>query len=143
MPAIILRLLPYIAGVGLILAAIWYLDHRGYQRAQKDAEFERMATAIMIGKYVGKLEAEIRETISGIDRNLAARIDNIDLVQRTIIQPTIEREIRNDPRFSDNSLGITDVMRRAINRAIEQSACPTRINGGDCVALPAPAQAGK
>ena len=138
MSTILLLFLPYIAGVGLILGAIWYLDHKGYQRAQKDAEFERMVTAIMIDRFVGDLEKDLRETISGIDRNLAAKIDNIDLVQRTIIQPTIEKEIRNDPRFSDNSLGITDIMRDAINRARSESACPASLTGGDCVTLPGP-----
>ncbi|MEW4468990.1 hypothetical protein AB1K62_14280 [Parasphingorhabdus sp. JC815] len=141
MPALLLRFLPYISAVGLVLGAIWYMDHKGYQRAQKDAKFERMVTAIMIERYVSGLETDLRETISDLDRSLAAEIDDIEMVQRTIIQPTIEKEIRNDPRFSDNSLGITDIMRGAINRARSESACPSRINGGDCVALPAPAAA--
>ncbi len=138
MPAILFRILPYFAGVSLILGAIWYLDHKGYQRAQKDAKFERMATAMLIDRYVSGLEERLRDTIASIDRNLAAKIDDIELVQRTIIQPTIEKEIRNDPRFSDNSLGLTDGMRDAINRARSQSAGPASLTGGDCVTLPAP-----
>lgn len=134
----LLPFLPYVAVVGFVLGGIWYIDHKGYQRAQKDAEFERMVTAILIDKYVSDLETNLRDTISGIDRNLADRIANIDLINRTIIQPTIEKEIRNDPRFSDPNLGITSVMRDALNRAIKQSTCPAAANGGDCVSLPAP-----
>src|SRR5690606_34270669 len=104
----------------------------------KDAKFERMATAMLIDRYVSGLEERLRDTIASIDRNLAAKIDDMELVQRTIIQPTIEKEIRNDPRFSDNSLGLADGMRDAINRARSQSACPASLTGGDCVALPAP-----
>lgn len=142
MPALLLRFLPHIALAAALLGAIWYLDHQGYQRAQEDAKFERMVTAIMIDNFVDQLGEDLRAEISTIDRNLAGRISDIDLSER-IILPDIEKEVRNENRLRDPKLGITDVMRNAINRARGESACAAGTSGGDCVDMPAARAAGE
>jgi len=110
MPAIILRFLPHIAIALAIIGAIFFIDHRGYQRAQADQ-----------AKLEARIAAKITDAVDAIDKKTAVRIADIDTTQRTIVQPVLTREILANPRLSDPDAGITPAMRDAINAARAES----------------------
>lgn len=118
MPAWLIRYLPHIVVALAIIAAVVWIDQRGYERAQADqAAQERRVTAA------------ITKAVDDIDAKTAARLASIDTTQRTIVQPTITREIASDPRFSDPAAGITPDMLRAINRARAASGSASASEG--------------
>lgn len=131
MPIWLIRFLPYGAAVLALVAAVWYIDHRGYQRAQhqaeereKDRKLQLAATAILINKALDNTENRMQGIVNQSDRSLTDKINGIDTVNKTIIQPTLIKEIANDPRFTNPDLGITDGMLDSINSARKQSHRP-------------------
>lgn len=125
MPVWLIRYLPHIGIALALLAAILFIDHRGYKRAQAD-EAAREA----------RITAVITKAVEDIDAKTAGRIAAIDKTQRTIVQPILTREILSDPRFSDPAAGISPDMLRAINRARAASAA-AGANQGTLSAAPA------
>lgn len=101
--------------------AVWKIDQNGYERAERHAA-EREARIV---EEVRQMEKRIAEQISEIDSDLAAQTSTIDATERTIIVPTLTKEIARDPRFSDPAAGITDSVRNELNRARALSASPT------------------
>lgn len=126
------RFLPHLIVVALIVGAIWWIDHRGYQRAQKDAEFERAVTALLIERRAAKIEGNLVNAIAARDGVLVDRLGSIEREDRTVIQPIIREELRNAPHLSDPAAGYGERLRDAINAAIRQSACSPATGGNDC-----------
>ncbi|WP_374406532.1 hypothetical protein [Pelagerythrobacter sp.] len=124
MTALFSRIWPHLAVVALVIGAIWWIDHRGYQRAQGDAKFERTVTALLIEKRAGQLEAELTDRLAERDRVLVDRLASLDGIERTVIQPVIREELANAPHLSDPAAGYGERLRDAINDAIRQSAGP-------------------
>lgn len=119
-----LRWGPHLIVAGLVLGAIWFIDHRGYQRAQKDAELERAKTAIAIEEAVAGLEEDLVNAINGQGVQVVEAESRIERVERTQVQPVIQKELRDAPHLSDPAAGYGVGLRDAINTAIEQSAGP-------------------
>ena len=149
MPLWLLKLLPYGAAALALLAVVWYIDRQGYKRAEDEAALERSIAR------TAKLEADqrqiaitqdfegkLRSMAAAFDRRLGQQLAELDVQNRTIIQPTLTREIRNDPRQSDPADGITDGMLRSINQARSLSwpsgSCITNPDGSATCSLPAP-----
>ena len=132
MPVWLARYLPHLLVVGAVIGAIWFIDHRGYQRAQKDAQFERLVTARLIDRRIAQLENEPAQQLHELDGALVAELGNIETVRRTVVQPAIEEAIRNDPSLGDPDRAVDRSVLDALNTAIEQSACPGRAAGDDC-----------
>lgn len=141
MPAALLRFLPHILIVAVVLGGVAWIDHRGYQRAKADADQRALVAAAIAERKARRLEAALADIVGTLDAQLAERIAAIDVTERTIIQPTIEREIARETRLSDPALGLTDGLRKAINAAIAQTHCTTQIDGSAVCALPAMAAA--
>lgn len=137
MPAAILRILPVLFTLAAIAGAALWIDHAGQTRAKAQAEHERLVTAILIEQRARQLERDLGAQFSTLDHTLTTQLARIDTVNNATIRPIIEREIRDDPRLSDPAAGIDDRLRRAINTAIRQSACPARATGASCATLPA------
>lgn len=119
-----IKALPYVGAVALVGGAVWYIDHRGYERAEHQAEqrekerqLQLAATAILIRDQAAQTRQEMQQLITDSDNRLSATLRNLDTENTTIVQPTLVKEIRSDPRFTDPSAGITDGMLRAINTA--------------------------
>lgn len=55
--------------------------------------------------------------LAELDTRTAERLSQIDVEERTIVQPVITREIRNDPRLSNPAAGISNGVRDALNSA--------------------------
>jgi hypothetical protein len=118
MPALLLRFLPHGLIVLAVLAGVAWIDHRGYQRAKADAETRLKANAIAVAKLLRKSEARMAANMAATDADTAARVDRIETVNRTFIQPTLTKEFTREIRFSDPAAGINDILRATINTAI-------------------------
>lgn len=129
-------LLPHIAAVTAILGFLWWLDHRGYERARADMAGEA-------ARIEGRLRIDLRESerrlgdrMMAIDRDVSARIAGIDRMHRTVIQPTLVKELTRETHYSDPDRGISDSLRAEINRALAAVACAPAPDGGIVCALP-------
>ncbi|AYJ85787.1 hypothetical protein D3Y57_07110 [Sphingomonas paeninsulae] len=128
LPAWVLKLLPYVLALSAVLGAMWYLDHAGYQRAKADQALDHAITAAIVMRVTHDSEQRMSQQLAGIAGDLSSKVASIDEADRTIIQPTIIKEIRNDPRLSDPALGISDGLRDALN-------CARRLSGPNPCAI--------
>jgi hypothetical protein len=141
MPALALRFLPHLAMALALLGAIWWLDHQGYERARREAEARDL-------KLRTELQADLRQVEQALSRQFAA-IDaatartHAGIAQtRTVLQPTLVKELTRETRYADPDAGISDGLRAAIDRARAAVACAPAPDGGIVCTLPAaePAQ---
>jgi hypothetical protein len=127
---------PTLACAAAVIGAAWYLDHRGYQRAKADAERRQLADAVLAEQKTRRIEKALVEAVAKIDANTGKRISAIDITERTIVQPTLQKEIRSEVRFTDPAAGITVGMLGALNAA-RAASCATAADGAVTCALPA------
>lgn len=106
MPVWLLRLIPYGAAAIALAGAVWWIDSSAVDRTK--------AEQAAIEKRLGE---QIAVAVSDIDKNNAIRLTGIRNVDRTILQPTITREIASDPRYSSSDCSLTPGMFDALNRA--------------------------
>lgn len=141
------KVLPYIGVVLLLGGAVWYLDNRGYERAEKEAlardnerKLQNATFAILLGQQTREQEGTMQEIVNASDTRLGDVLNNLT-VQHNTTNQTIIKEIASDPRFTDPAAGISDGMLRAINTARGASArpCPPGSNATACFTLPEPA----
>ncbi|MDF0540768.1 hypothetical protein PX699_00300 [Sphingobium sp. H39-3-25] len=136
MPAWLIRILPHVLVVAAVLGAIWWIDHRGYARARKDAAYERMVTATMIVRARRDSEAAMAAEIAAIGRTVGDQVAGIRQINRTIVQPTLTKEIASNARYSDPAAGVSVQLLDAINAARAASACAATAAGGIVCTLP-------
>lgn len=129
--------LPYILAALALVVAVWYIDKQGYKRAKQEAEFQNAVTAIIIAKNMRKLEDALSANMTDLDKGLSDKINSIELLNKTVIQPTIVKELANDPRYLNPDAGISISLLDALNSARTASACTARPNGGVECSLPA------
>ena len=139
MPAILFRFLPHIAIVLAVLAGVWYIDNRGYDRAIADRDARDAKARAQWDARIEALSIKLGTDIADIDLTATRTIERIGTIEKTIVQPTIQREIILEKRLSDPAAGITDGLCQAINAARAESHDPANSVSIDCVALPAPA----
>lgn len=140
MPTWLLRFLPHIGIALAIIGAMWWLDHRGYQRAMADRDARD-------AKILDRMRSELRQS----EQRLAISIDGIagtyDAQRKALaragatLQPIILKEAVNDPRLSDPAAGLTVGLLDAINRARAAGPCAAAAAGRIECAVPAVAAA--
>jgi len=133
--SLLLRLLPYGAALAALVALYMAIDHAGYQRAQAADAAARSIAEGAAARITAQIEHDLGARLDGIYTNLSGEIGGIDAVNRTIIQPVIQKEIASDPRYSDPDTGISVGMFAAINTARALSD-PARAGAGVTVAVP-------
>lgn len=116
----LLRHWQIIAAIGAVLAAAWYLDHRGYQRAKQHEAIEKAEA----DRIIRETEKALLQQITDIDQLTANRLGEIDTQHRTIIQPIIQREVASDPRYTDPRCAIPDSLRDSLNSARRGTSGP-------------------
>ncbi len=145
MPLWLIKLLPYGVAALALFGAVWFIHHDGYKRAQDQAKLtdanrkvELAAVAILLRDKTAQQTQDMQDIVTRSDINLSDRIGDLQLEQKTIVQPTLIKEIASDPRFSDPNAGISDGMLRGLNTARGASArpCPTGSNATACFTLP-------
>lgn len=127
-------------------AAVLYIDHRGYKRAEGQAKLSRaleqntrLKLKVLVDGMKDELEQDLQDVVSKTDSNMGKRIGDLRIREKIEILPLLQKEIDNDPRFRDPSLGITDGMLRAINTAratSDFSTCTRTADGGITCSLP-------
>jgi hypothetical protein len=135
MPAFFWKFLPHGMIVLAVLGGVLFIHHKGEQAAEQRMELAAAVQARLNAQVVRKIQAALTESVDAIDQNHAAAIANIETVNRTIIQPTLQREINRETRFSDPASGLSDGLRAAINSAIDLS-CTATVDGGVICPLP-------
>lgn len=136
MPALLLRYLPHLAIVLAVLAGVWYIDHRGYQRAMDDRDKADMAMRAYIGQQLRTYEANAIKRENDRAAETKAQLDQIGR-NTAEGRDTIIKELTHEVRFTDPALGIPERVREAINRAIAASACTATDSGGIRCTVPA------
>lgn len=111
-----IRLWPYVVAVATVLAVIFWVDHRGYERARRDAQVDQLTAEILARRRTAKLEQAMTDAIAKIDGSLADRLTQIRVIRETL-QPIIQRETISDPRYRDPACAITGGVLDALNRA--------------------------
>jgi hypothetical protein len=131
MPLWVIKYAPYGILAVLLVVGLWFVDHNGYKRAQTQDQLQterdnnlRLQVKNWMQQQVSIFEREMQIKVNESDQKLAERIDAINVEERTIVQPTIQREIRNDPRLSDPSLGLSDSLWGALNVSRERGSHP-------------------
>lgn len=139
-----LKALPYVGAVILAGGVVWYIDHRGYERAEAEAvareneqKLQDATFAILLRDQTRDQEQLMQDMVTQSDINISDRIGDLRTEKTTIVQPTIVKEIASDPRFVNPLTGITDGMRGALNTARGASArpCPAGSNAAACFTL--------
>ncbi|AMK18684.1 hypothetical protein [Sphingobium sp. MI1205] len=139
MGAFFSRIWPHLLVVAAVLGGLWYVDHRGYQRARKDFQMDQLKIRAMFDGLLRDSEGRMAGVIRFQDRDLADKIAAVKVYHRTIIQPAIEKEIAHDPALARPDARMSDGLWRQLNAALAGSACSRRADGGIECALPAAA----
>lgn len=123
-----IRFLPHIAIVIAVLTGVWYLQHIGYERAQRDrdAADAKMLAAVQQSIIASERRSAERENGRGV--MLGKRLDAIAQSAATGRERII-KEMTHETRFIDPALGIPLSVRDEINRALAASACAARPDG--------------
>ena len=145
MPLWLLRLLPYgLAALALGLA-IGFIDHQGYERAQSQNKIIQTQEALTRAEMklelitqISDFEKKMQSMVDVSDLALSEKVDQIDTVNKTIIQPTLVKEIQSEARLSDPNLGVTDGMLQSINqaRALSSDPCASYADSRACKTVP-------
>lgn len=138
MPAILLRFLPHLIVIAAVLSGLAWVYHSGGKAMEQRLALEREVQARITIKAVRDSEQRIAARLGDIDSGLGDVNRQIDTAQRTIIQPTIEREIIRETRLSDPAAGLTPGLLDAVNAA-RRLSCRSGPDGS--VACPVPAAA--
>lgn len=115
-PAVLLRFLPHIAIALAIISGVWYIDHKGYQRAKHDAERRQLVDAIANERKVRRIEKALSETTGELDAALGRKLDKINTLGAATLA-TLQKGINNDPRYRDPACALGDGVWRTLNEA--------------------------
>jgi len=115
--AFLTRYWPQLGILAALVLGLWYVDHRGYQRAKGHYEAAEAKAQARAEALARRLEQVMTAKLAELDTRTAERLSQIDVEERTIVQPVITREIRNDPRLSNPAAGISNGVRDALNSA--------------------------
>jgi len=140
--AILSRIWPHLLAVAAVIGAIWYIDQRGYDRAQKDGQLQRAEAAATFNVLLRRSEGRLATIVTTNDRALADGLAAVRTYHRTVLQPVIEKEIADDPFLARPDARMSDGLWRSLNAALASSACARRADGGIECALPSAAAAG-
>ncbi len=125
--------------IATILGGVWFIYSKGEDAAEAKSEARQakadIAHAKAVNEALNKLQTDLDAKLGAGFTSVNTRLGQIDVTERTIIRPTLIKEIQNDPRLSDPDFVLSDGVRRAINAARIESACPERATGGDCGSL--------
>lgn len=124
MPLWLLKLLPYGAAVLGLAFAVWFIDHRGYERAEaqnkaleQKLDLQAAKTDLTLNGEVEDVQNTLTASMNKLGGDLGNRIDSIDATNKTIIQPTITKEIAGAPILTSTTCALPDGLWGSINQA--------------------------
>lgn len=134
--AIVAPFVPFVALAALLMGAVWFLDHRGYERAERDAERRWQEQIAIAAADARRRERETASAINKIDKNTSERLKNLQVKRQTIVQ-NITQELANDPRYYNREFALSDRVQHYINSARAESSVAAA-SGKSVVELPIP-----
>lgn len=135
------RFWPHMVGLAVILGALAWVDHRGYERAIADAEAEKLErqteTLVLRAGITKELDAKLEKA----DAGLHAKLETINTERMTNVDPILARELGRDPRLADPARCLTPGLLVAVNAARGHAAAGDAAApvGRDPASLPGPA----
>ena len=147
----LLKLLPYGAAALALGFAVWFIDHRGYERAEaqnkaieQKLDLQAAKTDLTLNGEVEDVQNTLTTGMNKLGGDLGNRIDNIETTNKTIIQPTITKEIAGAPILTSTTCALPDGLWGSINQArrLSQAPDPAIAGSTDSQGVPAakPAQ---
>lgn len=135
MPAWILRFLPHAIVIATVLGAIVWIDDNAADRTRGQIEAEGLRIEAKVRADLRATEAKLSTDIGAIGDKVTADSGKVEQLHRTVIQPTIIKEMSHEVRYTDPAAGIPDSVREQINAALTAVACTARADGGIQCAL--------
>jgi len=82
------KVAPYIGGALALLGAVWYLDHKGYQRAEREAvardnerKLQAAAFEKLLAQKVKALEGSMQTAINASDTKIVGTLNQLDITK--------------------------------------------------------------
>lgn len=97
--------------------AVWFLEHRGEERAKAAAERQRLERAEITNAVVRAVDDRLDHRLGNVSRELAGKLLTIDTEGKTIVQPMLTREILRDRGLSDPGRCLSPGLLDAVNAA--------------------------
>lgn len=107
-----------------IVGVLAWDNHEGYARAEDHFKAQEAARDAEEARLSARIHSEIADGLATIDRNTADRLAAIDHTDRTVVQPVLEREIANDPRYNAPACTVSEGVLGALNAARAASGDP-------------------
>jgi len=126
---------PIMIGIA-VLGALWFVDHRGYQRSEnehKAAEAARLQQSIAI---VGAIGRNLNHRFALLDAQLGAELGEIDRQERNLAQPRIRQELARDPGLATRQCltpGLLDAINLSRGLGVGE---PPKPAGADARSMP-------
>lgn len=132
---------PFAGHIVVVLAVaggLWWIQHRGYERGHTDATAE-FNDRLERGRKAAEADTKaIYQVRDDLVRELEEGFGNFQTVNRTIIQPTLTKEIINETRYSDPACELTDSVRSTLDRQRQAGNAAISAVAGELMPLPQP-----
>lgn len=132
----LLPFLPHALVVALIAGLIWWIDDNAADRTRDQIAAQAAQAEIRLRADLRTFEGRLGDKIALNGAQVSGQISDLGALHRTIIQPTLIKELSRETRMSDPAAGITDGVRKELNRALAAVACAPRPDGGIRCTLP-------
>jgi hypothetical protein len=139
MATLLLRFLPHGLVVLAVIGAIWWIDHQAAERTRDQIETAAIKQENKLRDDLRGAEGRLSFQLRTIDQNRADSIARLASLHSTVFQPTIQKELTREVRFTDPSAGLSDGLRASLNAALTAVSCTRRADGGIDCTLPGPA----
>jgi hypothetical protein len=123
-----------------IVAGLWFVDHRGFERAKAEDKARQLERQEITRAVVSAIDGELDRKLATIADQTHAKIQTIDTEGKTVVQPIIEREILRDRGLSDPNRCLSPGLLAAINAArgyLDEQLAGAEAGSGNAATVPA------
>lgn len=130
------KLLPHLGVALAVIGALWFIDHRGYQRAMADRDARDKAMLAKIHSDQNRSEQRIAVMIDGFVSDYQRNHVGIEAM-RADLHASAAQEIARETRLSNPAAGLTPGLLAKVNAARARGACAAAASGKLECAMPA------
>lgn len=107
----------FIAIAIALALAVWFIDRRGYQRAEEQERLHKLERQEITRAVVAAIGDELDRKLAAAATATNGKIQTIDTEGKTVVQPIITREILRDSSLSDPNRCLSPGLLAAVNAA--------------------------